>query len=62
MGPSEVPTLAVVIDRRTVLNQFVVALAVLGLLGSGVLMGCEKGPAEKVGEQLDKALDTLKKK
>lgn len=44
------------------LNQFVVALAVLGLLGSGVLMGCEKGPAEKVGEQLDKALDTLKKK
>jgi hypothetical protein len=62
MGPSEVTTLAVVIDRRNVLNQFVVALAVLGLLGSGVLMGCEKGPAEKVGEQLDKALDTLKKK
>jgi hypothetical protein len=42
-----------------VLNQFVVALAVLALLGSGVLIGCEKGPAEKVGEKLDKALDKL---
>lgn len=52
-------TLAVVMGRRNVLNQFVVALAGLGLLGSGVLMGCEKGPAEKVGEQLDKALDKL---
>ena len=42
------------------LNQFVVALAGLALLGSGgVLIGCEKGPAEKVGEKLDKALDKL---
>ena len=41
------------------LNQFVVGMVVLGLLGSGVLVGCEKGPAEKVGEKLDKALDKL---
>ena len=46
-------------DRRSVLNQFVVGMVVLGLLGSGVLVGCEKGPAEKVGEKLDKALDKL---
>lgn len=42
------------------MNQLVVAaVVVLGLLGSGVLAGCEKGPAEKVGEKLDKALDKL---
>ena len=41
------------------MNQFVVGMVVLGLLGSGVLVGCEKGPAEKVGEKLDKALDKL---
>jgi hypothetical protein len=29
------------------------------LPGSGVLVGCEKGPAEKVGEKLDNALDKL---
>jgi hypothetical protein len=40
-------------------NQFVVGMVVLGLLGSGVLVACEKGPAEKVGEKLDKALDKL---
>jgi hypothetical protein len=46
-------------DRRDVMNQFVVALLALGVLGSVVLVGCEKGPAEKVGEKLDKALDKL---
>jgi hypothetical protein len=47
-------------DRRNVMNQFVVGMVVvLGLLGSGVLVGCERGPAEKVGEKLDKALDKL---
>jgi hypothetical protein len=41
------------------MNQFVVGVVFLGLLGSGVLLGCEKGPAEKVGEKIDKALDKL---
>ena len=41
------------------MNQLVVGVVVLGLLGTGVLMGCERGPAEKVGEKLDKALDKL---
>jgi hypothetical protein len=41
------------------MNQFVVGVVFLGLLGSGVLVGCEKGPAEKVGEKIDKALDKL---
>ena len=41
------------------MNQFVVGVVVLGLLGSGVLVGCEKEPAERVGEKLDKALDKL---
>ena len=45
---------------RHVMNQFVVGMIVVGLLGSGVfLVGCEQGPAEKVGEQLDNALDKL---
>jgi hypothetical protein len=47
------------VDRRSVLNQLIVGMVVLGLLGSGVLMGCEQGPAEKVGEKLDNALDKL---
>jgi hypothetical protein len=51
-------TLEVVRDRRDVMNRFVVGVVLLGLLGSGVV-GCEKGPAEKVGEKLDKALDKL---
>ena len=51
--------LAAVMDGRSVLNKFVVGMVILGLLGSGVLVGCEKGPAEKVGEKLDKALDKL---
>jgi hypothetical protein len=42
-----------------VVNQFVLGVALLGLLGSGVLVGCEQGPAEKVGEKLDGALDKL---
>jgi hypothetical protein len=42
-----------------VVNQFVLGVALLGLLGSGVLVGCEKGPAEKVGEKLHDALDKL---
>jgi hypothetical protein len=46
-------------DRRDVMKQLVVGVVVLGLLGSAVLLGCEKGPAEKVGEKLDKALDKL---
>ena len=41
------------------MNQLVVGVVILGLLGTGVLMGCERGPAEKVGEKLDKALDKL---
>lgn len=41
------------------MKQLVVGVVVLGLLGSAVLLGCEKGPAEKVGEKLDKALDKL---
>ena len=41
------------------MSQFVVGVVILGLLGSGVLVGCEKGPVEKVGEKLDKALDQL---
>jgi hypothetical protein len=45
--------------QRGVMNQFVVGVVFLGLLGSGVLVGCEKGPAEKVGEKIDKALDKL---
>jgi hypothetical protein len=36
-----------------------VAVVALGLRGSGVLVGSEKGPAEKVGEKLDKAPDKL---
>jgi hypothetical protein len=43
------------------MKPFVVGVIVLGLLGSGVLVGCEKGPAEKVGEKIDKAIDQLKK-
>jgi hypothetical protein len=49
-------------DRRNVMNPFVVAVAALASLGSGVLVGCEKGPAEKVGEKLDKVLDKLSAK
>jgi len=44
------------------MNQFVVGVVVLGLLGSSVLVGCEKGPAQKAGEKIDKAVDELKKK
>jgi len=44
------------------MNRFVLGVVFLGLLGSSVLVGCEKGPAEKVGEKLDKAVDELKKK
>jgi hypothetical protein len=49
----------VVRDRRNVMNPFLVAVVALALPGSGVLVGGEKGPAEKVGEKLDKALDKL---
>lgn len=41
------------------MNQFVVGVVVLGLLGSGVLVGCEQGPAQKAGEKIDKAVDAL---
>lgn len=41
------------------MNQFVVGVVILGLLGTGGLMGCDRGPAEKVGEKLDKTLDKL---
>jgi hypothetical protein len=41
------------------MNQFVAGVAFLGLLGSVVLVGCEKGPAEEVGEKLHDALDKL---
>jgi hypothetical protein len=49
--------LAVERNRRSVMNQFVVGVVFLGLLSS--VVGCEKGPAEKVGEKIDKALDKL---
>ncbi len=41
------------------MSRFVVGVVLLGLLGSSALVGCEKGPAEKVGEKLDEALDKL---
>ena len=41
------------------MNRFVAGMVVLGLLGAGVLAGCEQGPAEKVGGKLDRALDKL---
>ena len=44
------------------LNRFIVGVVFLGLLASGALVGCEKGPAEKLGERLDKAVDGLTKK
>jgi hypothetical protein len=43
-------------------NHFVVGVVVLGLLMSGVLVGCEKGPAQKAGEKLDDAVDALTRK
>jgi hypothetical protein len=49
-------------ERRNMMNRFVVGVVFLGLLASGVLVGCEKGPAEKLGEKLDKAIDSLTKK
>jgi hypothetical protein len=33
-------------------------LLVAGLAG-GVIVGCEKGPAQKAGERVDKAMDKL---
>lgn len=44
------------------MKQFVVGVVVLGLLGSSALVGCEKGPAQKAGEKIDKTVDELKKK
>jgi hypothetical protein len=41
------------------MRWFAVGLVVLGSLGSGVLAGCERGPVEKVGEKLDKAMNKL---
>jgi hypothetical protein len=44
------------------MNQFVVGVVVLALLGSGALVGCEKGPGQKAGEKIDKVVDEVKKK
>ena len=41
------------------MSRFVLGVVLLALLVSGGLVGCEKGPAEKVGEKLDEALDKL---
>jgi hypothetical protein len=41
------------------MTQFVVGVVFLTFLASGVLVGCEKGPAQKAGEKLDNALDSL---
>jgi len=41
-------------------RQGVAWLLVAGLAaGGGVLAGCEKGPAQKAGERIDKAVDKL---
>jgi len=32
---------------------------VIALLSVGVLFGCEKGPVQKTGEKVDKAIDKL---
>jgi len=34
-------------------------LLVVGLIGAGALAGCDKGPAQKAGEKIDKAVDKL---
>src|SRR5262245_57459439 len=34
-------------------------LMAVGLIGAGMLAGCEKGPAQKAGEKIDKAVDKL---
>ena len=34
-------------------------LLVVGFIGAGMLAGCEKGPAQKAGEKIDKAVDKL---
>ena len=31
----------------------------IALLSAGVLLGCQKGPAQEAGEQVDKAIDKL---
>jgi hypothetical protein len=41
--------------RRSTLSRAVV----IALLSVGVLFGCEKGPAQKTGDQVDKAIDKL---
>ena len=35
------------------------SLVVLTLLMGGLLTGCEEGPAQRAGEQVDRALDRL---
>ncbi len=31
----------------------------IALLSAGVLLGCQKGPAQEAGEKVDKAIDKL---
>ena len=31
----------------------------IALLSAGVLLGCQKGPAQETGEKVDKAIDKL---
>lgn len=42
--------------RRT---GMVSVLVVAGLLAGGALAGCEKGPAQRTGEKVDRAVDRL---
>lgn len=39
-------------------HRFLAMLAV-GVLAVGVLSGCERGPMQKAGEKVDKAVDSL---
>jgi len=35
------------------------ACLAVALLATGLLVGCDKGPAQKAGEKIDKAVDQL---
>ncbi|HXG04695.1 MAG TPA: hypothetical protein VNO23_14915 [Candidatus Binatia bacterium] len=42
------------------MNQQVIGrTVVVALLGALAVLGCEKGPAQKAGEKIDKAVDAL---
>jgi len=37
----------------------VIRSVLIALLSGGVLLGCQKGPAQEAGEKVDKAIDKL---